>query len=414
MNNKHIAIMVIAGVLILSGIIVKARSELNSDILTRIKYSEGTIIVNNDTLPEDPDYGARKYFSGNPVGGGEGYNNIVSKTNPEIRFTVSTNSSTSPDGLLYALNNVSKGDIIYIADDAIIDLSGTSNLTIPDGITLASGRGRNGSFGGLICTTSVTRTWDVFIRCGSDVTFNGIRVCGPDGKPAGTSNMSGIRTTNHNGIVIENCEIYNFPFEGIGVYIDKLEGLNSPKITWIHHNYIHNNQRNGFGYGVNVGSASALIEGNIFDLNRHHVAGNRNRPGTATTNYEVRYNLFMRVNNNSLVDCHGGNDSKAWGNPNDPDINTTAGGTLLIHHNTFTVSHKPSVAIRGVPAVICIVYNNWTYVPVVSETPDGPAFIQRLENITGDSIGGIIITGKKFVRMGVFNNKYGFEAPVIY
>ena len=41
----------------------------------------------------------------------------------------------------------------------------------------------------------------------------------------------------------------------------------------MHHNFIHHNQYNGLGYGVCHGSAYSLIEANLFDANRHSIAG---------------------------------------------------------------------------------------------------------------------------------------------
>ena len=394
---------------ILSWIAISAGSDQGSVSLS--SASENT--ANYDTIPASTDYGAGKYYMGNQIGGGEGYENIVSPADPRIKFTISNNSNTDDNGLMYALSHISAGDIIYIADDALIDLSGLSGIVIPTGVTLASGRGRNGSAGGMLFTDDQSSGFGVFLRPRSHVTLKGIRLRGPDGNAKGISYMCGIRTSTYHGIIIENCEIFNFPYAAVEIHNDRLEGFSDADKAWIHHCYIHNNQRNGLGYGINVGAASALIEGNIFDYNRHHIAGNRNLPGTPATNYAARYNIFMNTNNNSLVDCHGGNDPKSWGNPNDPDVNTASGGILLIHHNTFMVSNQNSVGIRGVPAVICRVHNNWTYVTEVSKNPDGMAFKQRLENLIGAEMDGSRITGREYVRMQVYNNKYGLKAPVI-
>ena len=398
--------------LILSSLSIMQHSGQRSDLVVlnclSVNSGDDTILINSD-------YGAGQYYNGNPVGGGKGYNNIIKPNHPRVKFKVSTNNSNDVKGLLYALNHVSNGDIIYINDDASIDLSGLTDIYIPAGVTLASGRGHNSSAGGLIFTNDQTSSrFSVFLRPRSHVTLNGIRLRGPDGNPAGISYMNGIRTSTYHGIVIENCEIYNWPYAAIEIHNDKLGDFHSVDKAWIHHNYIHHNQRNGLGYGVNVGAASVLIEGNIFDYNRHHVAGNRSLHGTPTTNYEVRYNILMNTNRNSLVDCHGGNDPKSWGNPNDPDVTTVAGGILLIHHNTFTVSDQNSVGIRGIPAVVCRIYNNWTSVTTLSKGPCDLAFRQRLENLKGSVVDGKPITGDEYVRMEVYNNKYGLSSSVIY
>jgi hypothetical protein len=350
-------------------------------------------------------YGADANPTGDPIGGGAGYSNIITTWD----CTVTTKAE-----FLSAMTSATSGQVIYISPAASIDLSGESDVAIPVGVTVASNRGEEGSLGGLIYTNTQTSGFAVLLQPQSHVTFNGIRLEGPDGSTSGTSYMKGICTDGYHGIEIENCEIYNWPYAGVAVYDDNLgaDGLSSPDLNHIHHNYIHDCQRNGYGYGVDVAAASALIEANVFDYCRHDVAGQRSLPDAATTNYEVSYNIFeTHINNNSLVDCHGGNDSKAWGNPNNPDVNTAAGGTLLIHHNTFKVANQPSVAIRGVPAVVCKVYNNWTYVATVSTGPTATAFKQRLDNLIGAVLGVKTITSRGYVRMEVFDNWYGTAAP---
>jgi hypothetical protein len=53
-------------------------------------------------------------------------------------------------------------------------------------------------------------------------------------------------------------------------------------------------------------------------------------------------------------------------------------------------------------------------VPDVSKVPEDLAFKQRLENVNGNVIDGKTITGKEYIRMQVYNNKYGYDNPVIY
>jgi len=189
--------------LIIYGFAASRQADIRSDILTEIKSSSAEII-NLDTIPFDPVYGARRYYNGNPVGGGKGYSNIISPSDPRIKFIVTIGSSDDPKGLLYALSHVSSGDIIYIDDDSKIDLSGLSDIVIPEGVTLASGRGRDGLAGGLIYTDDQNSRFAVFLRPHSHVTLNGIRLRGPDGNPAGISYMNGIRTSTYHGIVVEN------------------------------------------------------------------------------------------------------------------------------------------------------------------------------------------------------------------
>ena len=42
---------------------------------------------------------------------------------------------------------------------------------------------------------------------------------------------------------------------------------------YIHHNYIHHNQMNGLGYGMTFSHGGGLVEYNLFNYNRHSIAG---------------------------------------------------------------------------------------------------------------------------------------------
>lgn len=359
-------------------------------------------------------YGAGAYTGSDPIGGGGGYSDIYTHGIPND----AAHNPTTAAAFMSAVSGAKSGEVVYVGPQYTFDLTGHNGFVVPEGVTIASNRGYggsggigSGSLGGIITNTgSVTE----ILRPQSYVRITGIRIKGQSGGTSGGATHGGILQDGCRGLEIDNCEIYNCPYAGVTVRNDGLgnDGLNSPDCAKIHHNYIHNCQRNGLGYGTDGTGSSRQIYCNVFDYCRHDVAGQRTLPGAATTNYEVSYNIFeTHINNNSLVDCHGGNDSKAWGNPNNPDVNTAAGGTLLIHHNTFKIANQPSVAIRGVPAVVCKVYNNWTYVTTVSTKPTATAFKQRLENLVGAVVDGKSITNTEYVRMEVFDNWYGTAAP---
>jgi hypothetical protein len=59
----------------------------------------------------------------------------------------------------------------------------------------------------------------------------------------------------------------------------------------VERNYIHNNARDGGGYGVVVGNSAYLtIEGNVFNYNRHDVSGD----GRAFQGYTARFNYLLQ------------------------------------------------------------------------------------------------------------------------
>ena len=82
---------------------------------------------------------------GKPYGGGSGYFPII--TPEESDIVVRSNDF---EYLKATIANASYGDVIYINDNLNIEIPFQGTLVIPDGVTLASGRGRNGSKGALL------------------------------------------------------------------------------------------------------------------------------------------------------------------------------------------------------------------------------------------------------------------------
>jgi len=114
----------------------------------------------------------------------------------------------------------------------------------------------------------------------------------------------------------------------------------------IHHNYIHHCQYNGLGYGVCHNTDSSLIEFNLFDSNRHSIAGT-GRPGCS---YIARHNVELGVSLSHCFDMHGGRDRK--------DGTNVAGTSIEIYNNTFRAPQK-AVVIRGAAEDKCEVHHNW-------------------------------------------------------
>ncbi|MGB2823626.1 MAG: right-handed parallel beta-helix repeat-containing protein [Phycisphaerae bacterium] len=145
---------------------------------------------------------------------------------------------------------------------------------------------------------------------------------------------------SHAKLEVDNCELSGWSHAA--VYLPK--GATG---AHVHHNHIHHCQRLGLGYGVCLNEADALIEANLFDYCRHHIAGT-GRPGTS---YEARYNLVGPHANGHSFDMHGGRDRK--------DGTDIAGTRIRIHHNTFRAVHVPAVVIRGRPEKLAEIHHNW-------------------------------------------------------
>ncbi len=301
--------------------------------------------------PSDDVYGADANPTGNPIGGGNGYNDIISRDDPRVKFIVDTRSE-----LLSALQSARSGDVVYIEGNANIDMSGYFNVRVPAGVTVASNRGEDGAAGGRIFQTRLTNDnrpseyWPpLFKPSGAGTRFTGLRIEGPDKTTSAPDLRCGIQTNYQ--MEVDNCEIWGWSGAGIAVY-GTGGGSDMKSGGYFHHNNIHHCQRSGIGYGIVVANgAVSLIEANYFDYCRHAIAGD----GHVENGYEVRYNLFgynfPKSNNAHVVDMHGV--STASGN--------VAGDRLIIHHNTFEAISTTDycIAIRGIPRTGAYIDHNW-------------------------------------------------------
>ncbi len=297
----------------------------------------------------------------NPIGGGPGYNQIVTPQDADIyitQFTTITNFKNT-------IETASLGSVIYIADNLVINLTGQYAQTgdvsigIPAGVTLASGRG-NGSQGALIYTddfdwyTSIDyEGMPAFTCLGDNIRFTGIRFKGPF-HGIGTNNplssirfKTGIRTNGYDHLEIDNCELYDWPYAAIGLFSGSLDN------NKIHHNYFHHNRQHGLGYGVVIDLAYATIYSNLMHSNRHVIAGS----GKDGSGYEAYCNTVLSGGTSHNFDMHA--EGPSDGTPN-------AGDFIYIHHNDFhdvgeervNGNNDQNIYIRGRPDKICRIENN--------------------------------------------------------
>lgn len=295
-------------------------------------------------------YGARADERG-PLGGGEGYAGIV---------TGGDHTATTVEELVAALEAASPGETVFIPGDVELDLTTLVYieelvLELPGGVTLASDRGSGGSPGALLFSDALDTR--VMIRAnGPDARVTGLRIQGPNtrrrlahhrrsfGEGGGGHEyyyrfptQRGISTT-HGGLEVDNCAISGFGHAGVH--------LRDGDDHHVHHCFIHHCQYNGLGYGVSHNTASSLIECNLFDFNRHSIAGT-GRPGCG---YVARNNVELGTSLSHCFDMHGGRDRD--------DGTKIAGTTIEMHNNTFGAP-KRAIAIRGVPEEYCRVHHNW-------------------------------------------------------
>ena len=295
-------------------------------------------------------YGAKADPRG-PIGGGKGYADSITQGDHNVRDL---------DALVAALAKAQAGEVVFIEGQGEIDLTARIYieqlvLKVPAGVTLAGNRGDQGGPGPLLCSDALNTP--VMIQAtGPDVRITGLRIRGPNPKrfldhharafgPGGQGHTyyyklptsDGIKT-EYDRLQVDNCDISGFAHAAI--YLSVGQGHH------IHHNHIHHCQYNGLGYGICHNQAASLIEYNLFNWNRHSIAGT-GRPGC---NYIARHNVELGESLSHCFDMHGGRDRK--------DGTDIAGTSIEIYNNTFRASQTP-VVIRGVPEELCDVHHNW-------------------------------------------------------
>ena len=318
-------------------------------------------------------YGAKPNTSG-PIGGGIGYANLVEPTQDPV---------TSLDALSDALKNARPGDIVYLHGKAKIDCTIRVHvenmvLEIPEEVTLASNRGEDGAKGGMIFSNSFA-TRPLIRAMGPNVRIAGLRLGGPNPDPC---------LEHHHRSFAErrgHQYYYKFPVsDGISCDQFKLEIDNCEIGGWshaainlqagsnhhIHHNFIHHNQYNGLGYGICHDRSFSLIEYNLFNYNRHSIAGT----GRPDSGYEARHNIEIKHSLSHCFDMHGGRDRQ--------DNTNIASTWLKIHHNTFWCP-ETAIVIRGKPEQGCEIHNNWFYQQSLNKSIRLEGLSQVRNNIYG-------------------------------
>ena len=285
------------------------------------------------------------------IGGGSNFSNIIKS---------GTFNVENIDQLISALNVSKEGDTVFIKGEAIIDLTSMLliekyALTIPSGVVLAGNRGDEGSKGAIIIS-NVLDTPFMVKTLGSNVKISGLRIRGPNDKQyiehhkkSFGDNGKGREYyykfplsigiySEYSELEVSNCEISAFSHSGI--YLKHGEN------NIIHHNYIHHCQFQGLGYGICQDVSSSIIEYNLFNWNRHSIAGT----GKTGCSYIARNNVELGNSLSHVFDMHGGVDRK--------DKTNIAGSNIEIYNNTF-YSKKVLINIRGNPEKDLSIYQNW-------------------------------------------------------
>ncbi len=239
-------------------------------------------------------------------------------------------------------------------------------LVIPDGVTLMGSRSFTERGAALRMSRRTGKT--IMLRLGSDTRVTGLRLEGyqPRDRRDRDDPTRGIAVFGASGVVIDNNELSGWPNAGVDLRDSPPPGGRAARITG---NYMHHNVQCNLGYGVVVyGPTFARIDRNVFDHNRHDVAGG-GEPGQG---YLAELNLSLtsgpRCNPgdtfqhyNQHYDMHG----------NDPDgYGGVAGRFIEVSRNTirgaqqyFRVNRRPAFLLRGTPEERLVFRDNVLHSP---------------------------------------------------
>jgi len=320
-------------------------------------------------------YGASPDDRG-PIGGAAGYKPVV--TGGDVKVT-------TLEELLAALGQARAGGVIFVDAQAEIDCTERVHvdqlvIEIPAGVTLAGDRGHNGSRGALIFSDTFG-TSPLIRAAGDNVRVTGLRIRGPDPKRRMEHHRRSFAegrgaayyykfptsdgiATDRDRLEVDNCELAGFSHAAVR--------LNAGRDHHIHHNYIHHCQYNGLGYGVFNDHAVSRIAYNVFDWNRHSIAGT-GQPGSG---YEADHNVQLRHCLSHCFDMHGGADRG--------DGTDIAGAWLTAHHNTFSCPMQ-AVRIRGAPEQRAEIRYNWFSQSSAAEAVSSGGKTEVQDNLFGTS-----------------------------
>jgi hypothetical protein len=222
--------------------------------------------------------------------------------------------------------------------------------------------------GGLLFDKNNTEEHAVFTVHGHDVRIEGLRLRGPSQGNRASSQpyVSGINVTVApssglgRNVVVTGNEFWHWTYGAVVVLGSAEENsvhMTSDQAGFVSvtRNFIHENARDSGGYGVVFSYGYALIEGNLFDRNRHAVAAG----GGPHSGYIARYNYVLEGGYtqgggacdfwNQHFDVHGTGEDGYGG---------SAGEYFEVSSNTIRgaqgyclVKTRPAFMLRGKPTI---------------------------------------------------------------
>lgn len=293
--------------------------------------------------------------------------------------------------------------MVWIGGQVELDLSRLDEVIIAPGVSIQGDRSVYPQGPRLFTTTFPSRLMYIGTSDGpsdnvhiSGIRFDGMEPSDPCDSAGDTPESTLFTVSSSVNVEIDHNEFTRW--RGSAIDIHDTSGrinIDNAGAMWIHDNFLHHNQHpeycgpnpfgegHGAGYGVNVSQGGfALITGNIFDTNRHDVAGH----GSPGDGYFLRGNLFFNAGVGRRVlyvdsvnhhvdmhgltkDCPGTWEHLACG---------PAGEYIRIANNTFAVDEGDAIQLRGEPSD-----------PRGGEVADN-AFAQPLSRALTETVGGYL------------------------
>jgi hypothetical protein len=275
--------------------------------------------------------------------------------------------------------------IVQVQNQIEMDLRSLPTILITQGVTLIGGRTPREPGGRLFVSAPHP---NLFRIVGDDVRVTGLRIDGGEMGVAAddASRTFGIMVDGRVNVEIDNNEIYGWRGSAVQVRDDdeRIDRVHNPMAVRVHDNYIHHNRHEGGeGYGVEVSyGAYALIERNVFDWNRHSIAGD----GSAGSGYLAYRNLVLE---------NGGDHTEVWGvtlvYTHQFDMHGTgncshfsdsvwncgpAGEFMDIRYNSFFNARGDAIHLRGTPAIGMDVVSN-VFGQTFGSSTTAPPFAQN-------------------------------------
>lgn len=193
---------------------------------------------------------------------------------PTTGFRVARNANDLV-ALLGPSSALEPGSVVEVEGNIALPKDDNLQLVLREGVTLRGNR-RGLTVGPTISTTAFPTT---LIKVeGTDTRITGLTLRGPTGGTSAGKGSGGIGLDTTKLSIVDHNDLSQWTAEAVEVR-GNVDGTFC-RGTWVKdpsalvlRNYIHENARQGDGYGVAIyDGGNALIQGNVFDYNRHAIA----------------------------------------------------------------------------------------------------------------------------------------------